>query len=394
MGKCVRGSGKLRAMAQRSSRSKKARGRSAGTNKPELRSSKSRGSDRAQETTPANRRGRPTPEGPRLRLRPDGRSGLLVLTLGAWLVALLPIVGGWLLGQWGAFSYPDSLWLYVAIGMVVASVPVAWVARSVRDVNGWVVQAGLVSLGALGAEIVFGPACPPNGDCGAIGARGAWGIVGSLIAIAVLGLAARWIGVAVHRWVEERRPRSGYATAGFALRTMLGLGLLAGVPMGITLVAVDAFARDAPALGRQAEDTVGEYCFDLGQRVPELAVRADPVGKQPAWTSFLVRTVEDDRPGIKGQPLPDSIVTADRPTPYEAAISFDSDGDPVDLQCRRVSPRDGNADANDYAAPDYGATESTLDDLPPQFGSADNGGLIDPNAASSGGPSPQTAPAG
>jgi hypothetical protein len=384
------------AMAQRSSRSKKSRGRSAGTNKPELRTSKARNRSGEEEAAPArDKRERREPDGrPVIKVRPEGRSGLLILTLGAWLVALLPLVGGWLLGQWGAFSYPDSLWLYVALAMVVSAVPVAWVARRPGDVDFWIVQAALVSLGALAAEIVFGPECPPNANCGVIGARGAWGIAGSIVALVVLVVVARLLGQAIHRYKDERRPRTGRATARKAFLTMVGVGVLAGVPLGITLVAIDAFARDEPARARDAEQLVGSYCFGLDERVPELAVRPDPVGKQPAWTSVLVRRANEDRKGIKDHPMPKDLLNAKAPTPYEAAVSFNADGDTASLVCRRVSPGDGAADANDFAPANYGATESTLDDPPSQFGTADNGGLVDPKAATPPGGAAPTATVG
>ena len=343
-------------MTQKRSR-KKTKTRSGEVKKPELRKPQvlADGTPKPKRSVRNQTEVREQKKGPALQVRPDSRSGLVVLALGGWLLTALVLEGGLLLRRWYTFGFPDSLWLYVAFGMFTAAPAVGYVARRRADVDFWVIQAGLVALAALVIERVLAPSCPAGADCGAFGAMGSVGLPISVLLVLILTGASRYLGRFMLDWVGTRRPRGGRTSAGITLRAMLLIGLGVGSPIAITLIAGDALIREEPALAVAAEQDVREFCFGIAEEDPQLAVRPAPEAISSFWTSYVVRRADEDRPGIKQHPLPKRWLSQTETYPYEAVVAYDAKGGQSFLECRKVSPTGGVVDKADVKQPDYGA---------------------------------------
>lgn len=333
-------------MAQRSSRSKKSRGRARGTRndvrkQPELRTGGGRTAkaQRAQEREAAGARS--ATQGPLIRMRPAGFGGLLLVLVIALIVVAGVVAAGVWLDRTNELSYPDSLWLYASIGMVAVAWAIGRVARRKGDTNLWAALTLLVPLGMLVAEQVLGPDCPTGGSCSAIGARGSLGFPGSIALVVGLALLAWAIARVAYRRALDRRPAQGRVRYGAAAVATLGSALLIGAPVAAAGVGLDIALRDTPDLASRAGDDVAKYCFDLGDD-PSLEVRGAPDGVYEGWTTFAVRRAHETRPGVGGAKLPSDWTELGSAYPYEAIIAY-SEGDVAALSCRRVAPDAGNA---------------------------------------------------
>jgi hypothetical protein len=338
-------------MAQRSSRSRKAKTRSAGTKKAHLRDPQvregatrqerrsSREKQRAQEAASSSR-------GPLVRMRPAGLGGGLVLAVGGAIIVALVLAAAWALGRAWVFGYPDSLWLFAAVGAVAAAPAIGFVARRPQDVQLWAAVSGMVALGALAAEISLGPKCPAT-DCGSVGARGYFGAPLSAIVVAVLALAAWQLGVLTLNRARLSRPRGGVRTTiGAASGALAMLGILTGLPIAGIFLLADISLRVEPSYAQKAFADVRSYCFDLNS--PERALALRPVGSDaaPFWTSFYVRLAHDHR-GLPGKAtLPTNLLKQADPTPYEAEVTYNRDDGSVFVECRMINPTDHATKAN------------------------------------------------
>lgn len=341
-------------MSNRRSR-KSTRTRKADVKKPELRKPQV-----LPDGTPKPRR-RPKPDpwsqagAPALRVRPDGRGGLVSLAVGGWLIVAAMVVGGLAAGRWFSFGYPDSLWLYIAFGAFVAMPAVAYVARTIADVNFWVLQGGAVSLAALVIEGLLGPSCATGADCAVIGARGALGPVGAVFVVVLFAALARVAGMAIFDWTSPRRRPAGRISHSIALVGMLVVFLAASLPVGATLLGTDLMVRQTPTYAKRAIDRVDGFCFSDFERHYELVARPAPESIATYWSVFAVRRSSESRPTATGKKQPSSWLRRSTVDPYEAIVAFDSTGELSFLECRKVSPKAGNADAHDIEAPTYGA---------------------------------------
>ncbi|MCW2973164.1 MAG: hypothetical protein JWN72_1437 [Thermoleophilia bacterium] len=336
-------------MAQRSSRSNKKKSRSKGEvrKQPELRTGGGRAAkakrtrEREQAVTTS------TGRGPAVRIRPAGFLGFTLVLVVAYLGVAGVAFLGRLFDRWDILSYPDSLWLYAAIGMVAVAAGVGRVARGSADADSWGAQALLVPLGMLVAEQLLGPACAPNGDCAAVGARGSFGIVWSIVIVVVLA-AITW-GIARRSYVaaRDRRPHQGRVTYGIATLAMVSTILLLGVPIAAILGGLDIALRKQPKFVADAAKDVEKLCFSFDAD-PKLSVRASPDGVDPTWATYAVRNTNERRPGVGGTKLPSNWATLDDVHPYEADISYTKDGF-ASVSCRKVDPASGNATKADLA---------------------------------------------
>lgn len=343
-------------MAQRSSRSSKGT-KSRGRKQPELRTGGGRRAkaERSRERHAAVARSAPT--GPAVRMRPAGLIGYLWVLLFAWAGVAAVAVVGRLLDRWDTVGYPDSLWLYAAIGVVAVAPAVGRVARSGADADAWGVQALLVPAGLYVAELLIGPDCPNGAACQSIGARGWLGTPLSIVVLVVAAFAAWALARWAYRLAANRRPASGRVRYGIAAVAMLTLLLVPGTVLAAALVGTDLLVRDAPDLAKDAATQVEQECFGLDD-APSLDVRAAPRGQNPQWTTYAVRRSHEGRPGIGKRSLPSDWVGLDEVYPYEATVSFNSDGEPVTVSCGKIAPQAGKATAADLTQPDPESTDA------------------------------------
>lgn len=300
-------------------------------------------------------------------MRPAGRGGMALMLGVAAVIVLCVVLVGLALGRWDAFGYPDTLWLYVAIGFAVAAPAVGRVSRGPLDPDVWALLAVVVPTGLFVAEAIFGPGCPIGADCSTVGARGSLGTVLSLVVIALLAaicwVLARWMyGAAI-----KRRPASGRTNAKITALAMLTLLLFPGTVVAAALIGTDLLVRDTPGLAESATRQVEQDCFDIGES-PDLVARSAPEGYGTVWRTFAVRNAGEDRKGVRNDPKPapakatgkdagagtvkDSTKRPAKPTyeplpddwstlayvhPYEATVSFNGDGEPVHVTCRKVA---------------------------------------------------------
>lgn len=342
-------------MAQRKSRSTRGKGRK----QPELRTGGGRTakSERSRHRQAAVAQSAPT--GPAVRMRPAGPAGYAFILLFAWAGVAAVVLGALYLDRWNTVDYPDSLWLFAAIGVVAVAPAVGRVARRGADGDAWGVQALLVPVGLFVAEVIAGPDCPNGATCDAIGARGWLGLYGSIalliVAAVVAWLLARWM----YRSAASRRPAQGRVRYGIVAGAMVGLLVLPGSVLAAALVGADLLMRDTPGLVNDAAQQVEEECYGLSD-APDLTVRAAPQGYNPDWTTFAVRRSSESRPAVGADRLPSDWVGLDDVHPYEATVSYNSSGEVVTLACRRVGPNSGNATAADLeqAEPESNALDS------------------------------------
>lgn len=290
-----------------------------------------------------------TSGGPLIRMRPSGVGGVLLVQLVAWAAVALIAWGALVLDRWNQLSYPDSLWLFAAIGVVSVAPAVGRVARTVRDADLWGAEALVVPVALFVYEVVEGPGCPTGGDCAAIGVRGSLGLVGSLVVLALAAVTAWGLARWQHRSAAERRPASGRVRYGATVMAMLGLFLFPGSVIAASFVGLDLLARDTPKLVDLAKQEVERECYGLAS-APALAVRAAPNGYNPQWTTFAVRRANESRPGVNGKKLSGAWATRDEVHPYEATASFSPEGDPVGVTCRKVGPGTSNATKDDLTS--------------------------------------------
>jgi hypothetical protein len=259
-------------------------------------------------------------------------------------VALVVLLG-YLLHRWDILSYPDSLWLYTLIGTVAVAPALGRVSRGTSDADSWGAQALLVPLGMLVAEQVFGPSCPSGGDCQVVGARGAFGVVGSVVIIAVLAAAAWRLARWSYARARDRRPSHGRISYGITTLAVISSILILGIPLTAIFTGLDLWVRKTPKLVADAKADVINFCFSFDAN-PKLSVRPSPDGIDPLWSTFAVRRSAESRPGVGGAKLPSNWSTLDTVHPYEAVVSY-SDGGISSISCRRVSPDSGNAVKDD-----------------------------------------------
>ncbi|MCW2950368.1 MAG: hypothetical protein JWN41_1381 [Thermoleophilia bacterium] len=350
-------------MAQRSSRSNKKKRRTKGEvrKQPELRTGGGRAAKAARTRERVASATTASAHGPAVRIRPAGWRGFAEVLLLAYLGVAGVAVLGKVLHRWDILSYPDTLWLYTAFGMLAVAAAVGRVARSDSDTDSWGAQALLVPLGMLVAERLLGPACPPNGDCAVVGARGSLGIGWSIVACVALAAAA-W-GIA--RWsfsrARDRRPTSGRVRYGIAARAIIATMLLVGIPITAVMSGLDIMLRDEPKLVADAATDVEKFCFSFDAN-PTLAVRPSPDGVDPTWSTFAVRNSKEHRPGVGRSKLPADWAKLDYVHPYEAEISYTSDG-LADVSCRKVDSDSGTATKADLAPNAFDASTNPLDPL-------------------------------
>jgi hypothetical protein len=138
-----------------------------------------------------------------------------------------------------------------------------------------------------------------------------------------------------------------------ALGAVFGLLLFPGVLLGAAFVGMDLWLRSTPGLVASAATEVERECYGISS-APELAVRAAPSGYNAEWTTFAVRRADESRPGVGTRELPSDWAVHDDVHPYEATISYNSNGALVDVTCRKIGPGTGNATQADLeqVAPD------------------------------------------
>jgi hypothetical protein len=303
-------------------------------------------------------------------MRPPGAAGWLPVLLVAWLGVAAVAVIGLALDRWDVVGYPDSLWLYVGFGCAVVAPAVGRVSRSPVDADAWALQSLVVTAALYVAEAVFGPKCPIGADCSSIGARGSLGLWLSLLVIAGLAIAAWGLARWMYGAASKRRPASGRVRARIAMTAMIALLLFPGTLVAAALVGTDLLVRDTPGVALDAVREVEEDCFGIDD-TPHLIARAAPRGYNTGWRTFAVHQDGEDRPGTlrtattdadaadadptkpkteadeKPKPkaqakprrdkLPDDWATLDYVHPYEATVSFNREGEPVHVTCRKVA---------------------------------------------------------
>jgi hypothetical protein len=284
--------------------------------------------------------------GPLIRIRPAGIGGMLAWQLTAWAIVALLLWGAWMLDRWNVLGYPDSMWLFTAIGIVTVAPAVGRVARTERDADAWGVLSILVPGGIFVAQLFVGPSCPVGGDCAVIGARGSLGMLGSIAVLLVIAVASWGLARWQYRSGSWRRPGSGRVRYHAMLVAMLALVVLPGSAIAASLVGMDILLRKTPTLVPVAEREIERECYRLAT-APELAVRASPTGYNPLWRTFAVRRANETRPGIEGARIPDRWATYDQVHPYEATVSFDANGQVVNVTCGMIGPGAGNVTAAD-----------------------------------------------
>ena len=330
-------------MAQRSSRSNKKKSRSKGEvrKQPELRTGGGRTvkAERARARQAAATTG--TSRGQAVRVRPPGGLAFAYVLLLSWIGVALVALLGHVLHRWDILSYPDSLWLYALIGTVAVAPALGRVARGTGDADSWGAQALLVPLGMLVAEQVFGPGCPAGGNCDVVGARGSFGLIGSIAIIVVLAAVAWQLARWSYGRSRDRRPAHGRITYGITTGAVVSSILLLGIPLTAVFTGLDLWVRKTPKLVADAKSDVVNFCFSFDAN-PKLSVRPSPDGIDPLWSTFAVRRSSESRPGVGGSKLPSNWSTLDTVNPYEAIVSY-SDGGISSISCRRVSPDSGNA---------------------------------------------------
>lgn len=286
-----------------------------------------------------------------VRMRPHGVVGMAwFLILGALIVAAV-VYAALLLDRWNVVSYPDSLWMFMAFGLLTAAPSVGRVSRTERDADLWGVLALLVPASLFAVEAIEGPGCPTGADCATIGARGSLGIVWSIVLVLLVAVAA-W---ALARWQyrassAKRPPHGGRVRITGMVLAMFGMLLFPGIVIGAATVGADWLLRDMPKLAVDAREQVERECYGLTP-APALDVRSAPKGYNSDWMTFAVRRADEDRKGIKGAKIPDQWASLDIVHPYEATVSFTSDGQVVNVTCRRIGPGSGPAVADDLAPP-------------------------------------------
>lgn len=337
-------------MAQKSSRSKKVK------KQPELRTGGGRTAKAKRSQERQASAVHPSERGPVVRMRPGGAGGYLFLIVMGWLGTAAVVAGGYYLHRWDVFSYPDSLWLYTAIGSAAVAPALARFARSQRDVDAWLAQSVLVSLGMYVAEYILGPQCPPGGDCAVIGARGSLGLVWSLVIIVGLGVGAWTLARFMFERARDYRPATGRVKLATSFFALLWTMILIGAPLAAALTGVDVLTRRTPAIAQDAKTYVEDHCLALGAS-ENLAVRGAPQGIASVWQTFAVRNADEHRPGVRigsGKTaqyakLPTNWGTLTTSYPYEALISYNGKN-VADLNCRMINPQDGNVTAADLQA--------------------------------------------
>ena len=261
-------------------------------------------------------------------MRPAGAAGVLALYVCGLVIVAAALAGGAGLHLWNTYGTFDSVWLYVAIGGSIAAPAIGYVARSARDVQAWVALTTLAAVGFLIYDIVVGPSCPKGGDCGTVGAWGAFGIPASGFLIALLALGGWYLGTRLWQWADERRNPNGRTRVFTMAVGVLWIALIVGVPLGATVIAADALLRPYPKYSRDAILAVNEFCYSLDQKPGNLEVRPSPQGLNTQWATYLVRQANETRPALKGAKLPGGWHDANAaPYPYEAVVAFDKNGD-------------------------------------------------------------------
>jgi hypothetical protein len=327
-------------MAQKSSRSKKVK------KQPELRTGGGRSAKAKRSQERQASAVRTTSSGPVVRMRPAGAPGYLFWIVMGWLGVAAVLGAAYYFNRWFVFSYPDSLWLYTAIGGAAVAPALASFARSQRDIDSWLAQTVLVSLGMYVAEYVLGPECPAGGDCAVVGARGSLGLVWSLVIIVGLGVGAWVLARFMFERARDRRPASGRVKVSTSFFALLWMLLLIGAPLAAAMTGVDMLTRATPGRAADAADYVENHCLQLGAS-SDLLVRPAPSGIASMWQTFAVRNADEDRPAVgKRNHLPKNWATYDSVLPYEALVSYNGD-EVADLNCRKIDPASGNATAAD-----------------------------------------------
>lgn len=352
-------------MTQKRSR-KRGTKRSSTTKKPELRTAKKNQGEtaaqaRARAARLATERRNRKFQSKRLaakRVRPDGRNGAASLQIAGWGIVGLTLALAWWTNRLWTTDYPDSIWLWVSIGSLLATIAIAYVARVEDDVAVFIRATAAVSVLLLAIEYVTGPKCPPHVHCGTIGARGQFTLPGSLVLIAVFAVASWYGGRWLFRFVAKGRPANGYESLGVMWTTVFLTTMVVVVPMLATITGVDVLVRKDPARADDAVALVEDSCFGLSQP-PVLAVRTNPETRSDAWSSYLVRKVGEKRTGLKGKSL--GGFKGD-PTPYEAVVdvSHYKEVKSPSPACRKLNSNE-KADKHDYeAVPDDQLKSSPL----------------------------------
>lgn len=284
-----------------------------------------------------------------IRYRPYGFMGAVAMYALGWFFVGATLAFGLVFGQWGYLGYLDSAWLYIALGGVVASPAVGFVARSQRDVTIWGVQAIGVALAALVYERLWGPTCGPDGVCAALGAQGEWRAIGVAIVMAIAFALMMSIGGLIQGWVSDRRPagsgRTRYVSAVFA---MIGAFALIGAPVLAAAMVLDTTTRTGPSAADLAESEVGIECFDFTEQLPDFVLRPHPQPHNPQSLVFLVGIDGDKRKNVEGKRISSGERNAG-PTPYEAVVLIAPDGAVMQVICSFIHPSKEQVEPTDVA---------------------------------------------
>ncbi len=341
-----------------------------------------------------------------VRMRPDGRGGLGWFAAAGWTIVGLILLASLVGDRWFTYGWPDSLWLFIGLGVLAASPAMGWVSQNAADVRFWALQGGLVSMFVLALTVNLGPPCPDGGPCSAVDAWGRYGL-GTSIGMVLIATALSWyVGLVMLRTAEGRRPLGPpKMSRSLMMKGMLWPFVLLTVPVAGVLVSIDSALRPQPAWAQTAIREVQTFCFDDYRAQQSLAVRPDVDGVSTMHVGYLVRRTAESRPlpsnarvklkvhtsaapaakpgpntvtpakskGKKAQPAPTPAPqTKTKPggplpayagpwakrsavSPYEAAVGFNSQGEAVFISCRRIDPTSGRATNEDIKPPDYGA---------------------------------------
>ena len=366
----------------RSSRSKKHSRRSsqvkrANLHEPKVIDGKDRVTRRKERETRREREAASNVSLLKVRVRPAGGKGLATILLGTIIICGGVLAAAWGAGRWFVMGYPDTLWLYLAIGMLASSAGVGFIARSMDDVRTWTILTATLASIALIGEIGFGPSCPAAAACGTVGARGSLGLPLTVCVIALATAATYGLGRVAFRRAIDRRPAAGRISLRIALGGMLISSALLGLPVALAVVGTDLALRPEPGFARTARTVSMEdaECFPISQAPPRLYARANPVAVSTEWSSFAVGRVHENRhTGADGKRLPASLVSYGEVSPYEAVVTIDNaTGDTVSVTCRRLSATAGRATKADAAplAADKIKSENPLNPPRPGGSSAD-----------------------
>jgi hypothetical protein len=343
-------------------RSKKRAKSKRDVKRPQLRVSKSPAARAEAERRRAKRKAaheaaarKPSRMGAPIRVRPEGFLGGLIQHLCAWLAVGAVVWVAFGLDRWNTISYPDSLWLFIAIGSLVAAPGLGYVARSMGDCWLWAFTTLVVATTLLVLEYIVGPTCPSD-SCAAVGARGQYHVWGSLLIVFGAFVLDLVLGALSFRISRKHRKMNGFIAHRVTAGTSIFAFVLVGLPLAAAMVGGDAWARTEPGNARLAKTTVEQECFDFDENVPDLALRPSPSGRSSSWSDYAVGRAHESRNHVgKNTRITSADKDADA-SPYEAVVSINSADDVAFLSCRWISAKSGVAPQDSIKVEKFGAS--------------------------------------